>query len=88
MTVALLVTAGLATAVVVVCETLLERKRRWTAWFGAAFALLMAVAIIGPRIAGVPWLLGPGTALMVVVAIWRVTQLRRTRPERTGRVHQ
>lgn len=78
----LLVIAGLATAVVVVCETLLERKRRWTAWFGAVFALLMAIVIIGPRVAEVPWLLGPATVLVVAVAIWRVSQLRRTRAER------
>jgi hypothetical protein len=84
-TVALLVVAAVATVVVVVCETLVERRRRrWLAWLEAAVAIYIAVDLLGFRVAAVPWLLWSVTAVMVAVAVWRFTELRRDRAgERT-----
>jgi hypothetical protein len=75
-TVALLVVAGLATVVVVVCETLMERRRRrWVGWLEAAVVLFVAVDVIAFRVAAAPWLLWLVTVIMVGVAAWRLNQL-------------
>jgi hypothetical protein len=82
-TVALLVVAGVATVVVLACETMMERRRRrWVGWLEAAIVLFLAVDFIGFRIAAVPWLLWLVTAIMVLVAAWRLNQLGRLRVQR------
>ena len=82
-TVALLVVAGVATVVVLACETLPERRRRpWVGWLETAGVLFLAVPVLGSRIAAVPWLLWLVTAIMVVLAGWRATQVVRSRARR------
>lgn len=83
MTVTLLVVAGVATMVVLVCETLMERRRRrWVGWLQAAIALFLAVDFLGFRIAAIPWLLWLVTVIMVLVATWRLNQLGRSRVQK------
>jgi hypothetical protein len=80
--VALLVVAGVATVVVLACETLMERRRRpWVGWLEAAVALFLAVEVLGFRIAAVPLLLWLVTAIMVALAGWRLTQVVRSRAQ-------
>jgi hypothetical protein len=82
MTVALLVIAGVATVVVLACETLMKpRRRRWVGWLEAAIVAFLAVDLLGFRIAAVPWLLWPVTMIMVLVAAWRLNQVGRLRAQ-------